>query len=131
MIPTSCKYLLGAVLLVALPCVAHGQFRNPNPSGPPPAPLGMPNSSNPANATPSIEADPRVMHELLRQRRIQAYRKMHQDARTLQQVVQHLNARFNPPSGDAAPRQDEQQALKESQQIEKLAAEIDRLMRED
>ena len=71
---------------------------------------------------------------MLKQRRIHAYRKMHADTRTLVQLAEELNAELNPPDGQPVnknPQEIAQDALKHARKIDKLAGEIDKLMRED
>jgi hypothetical protein len=129
------KRIAGRIFLAALlVCGAvhcHAQFSRPV------MPLGNQPPVNPADPTgsaASIPPDPAVERAMLKQRRIEAFMKMHADARKLGQLAAELNAELD-PVGDAArkagPQKTAQDALNNARKIDKLAGEIDRLMRTD
>lgn len=127
--------VVGIVFAATLSCatVCSAQFNHPTP----PLVGGQPsvNPADPTNHAGDIPpVDPAAEREMLKQRRIHAYRKMHADSRMLAQLAAELNAELNPPPDQPAstdPRKTAQDALNHARKIEKLAGEIDKLMRED
>lgn len=119
-------------LLACMALVCQAQFSRPG------TPLGSPvppfNPAAPTSTSSNVPPDPEMERAMLKERRIQAYKRMHADARTLGQLAAQLDDELT-PQADAAkkndPRKTAQNALQHARKIDKLAGDIDRLMSQD